>query len=122
MSVGTRALHLCASAATAGVILACMESPSMADTPSPPIRLTVDRHDGLVDVTLVGQEISKDRYHYVLEVTGASRSRLAANYVGTRERQIVNRTRFPDKAPWTLSFRITDAEDRLVYSRDIRDH
>jgi len=94
----------------------------MSDEQSPPIRLVVERRDGTVEATLIGQPGQSGRYLYALEVSGASRSRHAASYVEGRSPKEINRTRFPDKPPWRIEFRISDHEGHLVHEQTLSDH
>src|SRR3546814_17452152 len=84
--------------------------------------MEIDRREVKVTVTLIGRERTKERFSYILEVTGSSRSRLAASYIGGSASRIVNRTSFPDTPPWRITFQISDGRNRLVHSEEVPDH
>src|SRR3546814_14046098 len=68
-------------------LLALTEAPAMRDKSYPPIRMEIDRREDKVTVTLIGRERTKERFSYILEVNGSSRSRLAATFIGARSEE-----------------------------------
>jgi len=119
---GMAALASIELAFAACTLLALTEAPAMRDKSYPPIRMEIDRREDKVTVTLIGRERTKERFSYILEVTGSSRSRLAASYIGGSASRIVNRTSFPDTPPWRITFQISDGRNRLVHSEEVPDH
>src|SRR3546814_13270807 len=88
---GMAALASIELAFAACTLLALTEAPAMRDKSYPPIRMEIDRREDKVTVTLIGRERTKERFSYILEVTGSSRSRLAASYIGRSEERRVGK-------------------------------